>query len=648
MKTLTRFFALVAVLCLAATSLQAISSNQNVTVTSSGRGTKSYVDPSGWWQTINYTCVVSLAVSPYNPTDVGNVFESTSADIQGSIRFMAHAEDHYFGSVTIEDYDVTKNYTVAAGLAYADFRKSDRSVSWVGAPLPYSTSSSKPWIYGIKFDGSTGVLTNLIQLSSFWYFNNYYPVYASAVSTNKPRLVVIVHGWKGSASDWPNDMRDAIGAQLTNRFQARQIPVSTLSWNENDTQLTHGSTLPTGWEVVALNWPQRANTLFPQGAQRNGGVLGGWFGTLVQKFDYESIHVIGHSAGSWVIDSITDTVKKLDTGAGRTTDIHATFLDAYAQGSTYCLLGDHADWAEQYVANGTFGTDWTLPWAFNLDLNSILPSGVGDHSWPWMWYQATTTNPLAPLYKGTVVGPYGWGFMQTVEYADHHPTFSNWRQGDRVDLKTGQEIQWRPKVNQQQLDLPIDPRQLTMSNPAKVTDVSSTGFTLITGSPTWVSMPVTVPAGFDLIRFNYQFLSSAHGTFDLAVEGTNVLEALEDYSSGLQDSGWLLLADDPSKTNFVVTATIDPAGGPTSSIRVSNFQVGQMQATNVTPTLAITSAGGQLKIRWPRWFNLMQLQTAQTLNGSWTQVAGQPQLDGDWLFISPSPSLQSQFFRLTQ
>jgi hypothetical protein len=188
-----------------------------------------------------------------------------------------------------------------------------------------------------------------------------------------------------------------------------------------------------------------------------------------------------------------------------------------------------------------------------------------------------------------------------------------------------------------------------MNNPANVTEISNSGFTLTTGSPTWVSVPVTVPPGFDMIRFNYEFLSSAHGRFQISVDGTNVFEAVEDFSPGLQDSGWLLLADDPAKTNFVVTALIDSAGGPTSSLRVSGFQAGQMKALAVpAPALAIESAGTQLKLKWSRWHDQMQLESAQTLGGTWAQVPGQPRLESNWLFVLVSPSQGSMFFRLKQ
>jgi hypothetical protein len=638
-------------LAAAISPLHGIAPEQTITLSGSGSGSKSYHDPEGWWQKVDYTCTVSLVIKPHEPKRIGDVFEATLADIEGTVRFVAHAEDHFFGATTIEDHDIRKSYQIADTVAYIDFLASDRSVSWVGAPLPNSGGSAPPRIEGIKFDAETGDITAVIGWSSFWLFGKNYPVPGTAESTNRPRLVVAAHGWKGSSAGWPTATQAAIAAQLAARVAGSGIPVDILTWNEDDAELVHPVNLPTGWEIAVVDWSDRANTLLPQSAQRNGAVLGGWFGTLIQNFGYENIHVIGHSAGSWVVDAITDTVKRGNVADDRSTDIHITFLDAYAQGGTYCLLGDHGDWVEHYVCREQaptpiIGTDWTLPWAFNIDITSLKPAAVSSHAWPPLWYLATATSPLAPAYGGGAGGPHDWGFMRSVEFAGAPPGFGANPAGRRIDLASGAELEWRPKIEQDELDLAVDPRIMAVSDPAKVTNITDAGFTLTTASPTWASFPVAVPAGFEVIRFHYEFLSSASGSLDLFIDEVPSYQASESIASGPQNSGWILLATDPPGGSSVVRFLVTAGGSASSVVRVSGIQLGRLEGSKIERKLMIEEFGGKLRVKWPRWFSEVLLQSSETLDGDWQPVPAAPDLDGDWLFIPVVPEGRSKFYRI--
>src|ERR1035438_6330259 len=140
--------------------------NPVVTLLANHYGHKEYDDPSGYYTFINYTSVVSLQFSAQLPSKINSTtFESRIGTISGYIHFTAHAEDHYFGDDTIDDYYVPVSYSWPAQDLYIDFLASDGSVNWISTSLPYFTNdTSHPRIYGLKYVGGLMLLTNLIRM----------------------------------------------------------------------------------------------------------------------------------------------------------------------------------------------------------------------------------------------------------------------------------------------------------------------------------------------------------------------------------------------------------------------------------------------------------------------------------------------------
>jgi len=223
------------------------------------------------------------------------------------------------------------------------------------------------------------------------------------LSGRKNGLVFITHGWIGKATDnskdWVNIMATKIKA-ITDTNQNIQ------------------------WCVVPYDWSALALTLVPWDAYSNAemvgkGVLGEYFIAGRQQYDqqYDYVHLIAHSVGSKLIDTVaTELTKFIDsynknhtTGLWKKPIIHTTFLDAYDIAGTVSRYGYSSDYAEQYVDSrlvalgdpiGGLGdlTRIRLPGSYNIDVTNLDPDinlpiiGINAHAWPYKWYQKTIDN----------------------------------------------------------------------------------------------------------------------------------------------------------------------------------------------------------------------------------------------------------------
>ena len=139
--------------------------NPVVTLLANHYGHKEYDDPSGYYTFINYTSVVSMQFNAQLPSKINSsIYESRSANITGYINFIAHAEDHYFGDVTINDYSVSTSYSLPGQSLYIDFLASDGSVNWIGTPLPSGSDPTQPQIQGLVYVGGISIMTNFIAM----------------------------------------------------------------------------------------------------------------------------------------------------------------------------------------------------------------------------------------------------------------------------------------------------------------------------------------------------------------------------------------------------------------------------------------------------------------------------------------------------
>ena len=162
-------------------------------------------------------------------------------------------------------------------------------------------------------------------------------------------LVLVTHGWLSSADDdgeWPVLMRNQIEVQINADLEQvrrdKAVEVGHESWSHNDMDLTHisGPDAEEIWEVVSLDWKSQARTLTPNRARVKAIHIAGNIGRMIRDYGYDSVQLIGHSAGAWLIDGIADVLDATQT------DIHVTFLDAFTPEGFANDLGDGSYWAE--------------------------------------------------------------------------------------------------------------------------------------------------------------------------------------------------------------------------------------------------------------------------------------------------------------
>jgi len=206
------------------------------------------------------------------------------------------------------------------------------------------------------------------------------PLFAAASSEltrDKPNLVIITHGWY-EREPWPAQMALAIQ------------------------QRANGEKWQCGW----YDWRRQARRLFPSAAAKvardsTGPLLGRKILQLSQNWKH--IHLIGHSAGAWVINEAAKVITR-QTPA----NIHLTFLDAYVPNG----------WDENVLTHG-----------HNVDISAINP-GFNGHKFPWHWYHATivgkfvTPRRYAEAPVMDTAGNTRYGFVRAREAAEDNWTLS--------------------------------------------------------------------------------------------------------------------------------------------------------------------------------------------------------------------------------
>ncbi len=230
------------------------------------------------------------------------------------------------------------------------------------------------------------------------------------------KLVVVTHGWidKG-ASDWPTDIARA--------FVERTDP------NE--------------WVCAFFDWKGGAGVVSPVDAAKYGRDIAGprlvaALSKLPNRFKH--VHLIGHSAGSWTINSAAKLICRKMTPA----TLHLTYLDAYVpSGWPPADIADIAAWSPKttcyaehyYTKDITFRiTELDLPNTINVDITAIDP-WFKEHEFPYRWYCASITGGFDRFdeKKSKVVASYEgteYGFGRSLQAGPE-----NWRKS--LTLKKG-------------------------------------------------------------------------------------------------------------------------------------------------------------------------------------------------------------------
>jgi hypothetical protein len=219
-------------------------------------------------------------------------------------------------------------------------------------------------------------------------------------STNSDKAVVITHGWNADAFGWVHEMASAV----CERLGSPQWVTEGYLPNKIIMVCSSG-----GWDVFIIDWSSWSYFILAGGppqsswawAARIGPKVGSYFADLKQ---YRHLHIIGHSAGSKLVDSATTRLKEKDPSI----TVHATFLDPFDPFQfRWSEYGRSEDWADNYVdTRGWIDSPyWTFLShkvfsidAYNIDVTpSVLDEGgcsilSGDfrdvcaHSRPYRFY----------------------------------------------------------------------------------------------------------------------------------------------------------------------------------------------------------------------------------------------------------------------
>lgn len=303
-------------------------------------------------------------------------------------------------------------------------------------------------------------------------------------------LTLITHGWLSDGEAFPDQMRDNIVQRLGDRrqFAAQNLGLNAdhieinpgLSWSEHDTTLRGIKTNEKDqWDVVSFDWSDSASLLntwlLPTNASRHAASLGDRFGELIADAGYDSIHLIGHSAGSWFIDAVADKVEAHAQANGtEKPPVHLTFLDSFiGPFSSNADLGDNGDWVEHYVHQGGLPfTNHFLDNGFTIDITELDPTPesadsffrplsrwTNGHSFPVEFYMGTTLQPFQPdiilldeqvqaatpefieIDGDDMIPTYGWGFQNSLEMDGFLPNHETNARGTGIGLTKAGVVQ---------------------------------------------------------------------------------------------------------------------------------------------------------------------------------------------------------------
>ncbi|HPS54799.1 MAG TPA: hypothetical protein PLP05_04300 [Sedimentisphaerales bacterium] len=185
------------------------------------------------------------------------------------------------------------------------------------------------------------------------------------IPSSVDKAVIVTHGWIDKAgSDWPEDIAEEIRKKVD----------------------------PNEWVCIFFDWRGGAAVVNPIDAVKYArDIAGPRLAQAISKLGkFEHIHLIGHSAGSWAIDSAAKIIAK-----EKKPEIHLTFLDAYVPpGWSESDLGNienyKSKWSDHYYTKDITlsSTQKNLTEAYNVDITDIDP-WIKEHEFPYRWYYAT-------------------------------------------------------------------------------------------------------------------------------------------------------------------------------------------------------------------------------------------------------------------
>ncbi len=468
----------------------------------------------------------------------------------------------------------------------------------------------------------------------------------------KDSLVVVTHGWQPAWKpvdiSWVVEMTNSIVGYLQNH------------------KLNN-------WQVHAQKWVEKANVPIkdggPEKALKNAEDEGLNLGKRLATEGWTHIHLIGHSAGSALIQAVCETIKIASPG----TTVHLTFLDPFV-GFVYGgrnLYGKKADWFDNYFSQDleTGGemyqlTEGPLDFTYNVDVTWLDTKKVsrgtyrsswnGDmeecyrtfssHEWPYEFYLWTIGQPGRADGFGFALSKEGgnWDFAKSQYQKGNNPSLSL----GTPDPSCSPDITLPPPNWNPILDFT---KPLIIKSSTGLNQISATSITLVTGSPVWIATVLEITNAVNLVSFEAEFKSASGAEGLLSVFwDTNTVGSLDERvtPSGLRVYHFPL---PETVTNGVrmLGFRLDAFSAVQSSVTITNVTLGfsgMREPFTLAVTDTLTNGLPVLQLTGPAGFNYTVESGTNLLD--WKTIAVLVNTNGSVRFVdSSATNTTARFYR---
>jgi probable HAF family extracellular repeat protein len=478
-----------------------------------------------------------------------------------------------------------------------------------------------------------------------------------AKAAGKTNLIVVTHGAirplqsVEDATGWIHDMTNSI---------TRYLATNNL----------------TGWQVVAYQWTNEARFSFdPRTSQlgpwyslNNAKDIGEYLGAQVSTQGWAHIHLMAHSAGSGLIQSIAD---KVATNANLT--VHTTFLDPFfgfgQDGKD--IYGRNADWSDHYFSRdiGTGGdilkvTQGIAKHSHNVDTTWLDPEkkfynvfvstngGVATsctktttaHDWPIQFYLNSFLTNSFTNYQGFgfPLSKEGgrWSYALSQYVTNNNPALILGTADDCPDTAA--------TVNTIAHILPLSPlTQFIIESATGSIEKHTNDFVATTGSPVWLAQFVTPTNTVNFVSFDAQFLSVTGSQGVVTVYwDTNIIGTIDGRIVTTERRQYSFpFPRTEGSLSYMFGVRLDPLGATPSSIQVSNVVVGLTGPAQPFQINQTTNSSGGLKV-WeltgPSGYEYVAQVSTNLID--WEGIATLRNTNGTVRFVDPSSTNSARRF----